>query len=57
MASRFMCLRLLAASEFVGDVVDQTVVDGRYCVDQTFCPARCFGDPAVFEVCPTRHDG
>ena len=39
--------------EFVGDLVDP-LIDGRRCIDNTFCPKRFFADPKIFALCPTR---
>lgn len=41
--------------EFVGGLVDPTI-DGRRCIDNTFCPKRIFSDPKIFALCPTRLD-
>jgi hypothetical protein len=43
----------LDACEFAGALVDATC-DARLCVDGTFCPKRCFGDPVVYGSCPAR---
>jgi hypothetical protein len=39
--------------EFVRDPVYEGSI-GRRCVDSSFCPARIFGNLALFQVCPTR---
>jgi hypothetical protein len=39
--------------EFVRDLVDPTI-DGRRCVDNTYCPKRIFADSKLFNSCPTR---
>ncbi len=39
--------------EFVrGDIFEGS--NGRRCVDGTFCPARIYGQLAIFQICPTR---
>lgn len=39
--------------EFAGDYV-YPGASGRQCVDGTFCPARVYGNLALFQVCLTR---
>jgi hypothetical protein len=39
--------------EFVRDLVDPAI-DGRRCVNNTYCPKRIFADSKLFGSCPTR---
>ena len=43
----------LNACEFAGELLEFTC-DARSCIDGTFCPKTCFGDPSVYVSCPTR---
>jgi hypothetical protein len=39
--------------EYVRSLIDPAI-DGRRCIDITYCPKRIFSDPKVFASCPTR---
>jgi len=39
--------------EFVGVLIHPSI-EGRRCIDHTFCPKRLFSDPKFFASCPTR---